>query len=70
MMKKDPLWCDCCDMNIVYPDMPESGRFFMQFGHVVRGGTVQEYVGVIYALCNACLKERNENEVKNGMRME
>jgi hypothetical protein len=51
------FWCSTCDAAKVDSDKPESGTFYVQFGHAYNPTTKAfdgEYVGVMYALCPEC----------------
>jgi hypothetical protein len=60
---KHPLefWCQDCDEKFVDSEKPESGGFFLEWGHRFMPLTV-EYFGpyepIIFALCPECLKKR------------
>lgn len=54
------FWCNCCDNSIVDSDKPDTGKFFVQFGHAYSAEEKEysgEYLGVMYALCPACLNK-------------
>lgn len=57
--KDASFWCNLCDWNIVDSTKPESGDFFVQFGHMYSIDERQysgEYTGVMFALCKNCQK--------------
>jgi len=56
----EQFWCSVCDAKPVDSDKPETGRFFVQFGHTYKQSTRQydgNYVGVMFALCSDCIKK-------------
>jgi len=53
------FWCNKCDANVVDSEKPETGSFFVQFGHTYDRSTQDysgEYTGVMFALCPECLE--------------
>jgi hypothetical protein len=55
------FWCNKCDAKRVDSTKPDTGTFFVFFGHVFNEKTREydgdEYAGVMFALCSTCLKE-------------
>lgn len=60
--KHENFWCSKCDHHTVDSLNPESGAFFIQFGHAYNQRAKRfdgNYVGVMFALCNVCLKHES-----------
>lgn len=54
------FWCNQCDRNPVDSDKPETGSFFVIFGHIYDRETRQyngEYTGTMFAVCSDCAKD-------------
>lgn len=54
------FWCNICDNEIVDSEKPETGSFYIQFGHTFNANTKHfdgAYVGVMYAICATCEKD-------------
>lgn len=52
------FWCSECDANLVDSEKPETGKFFVHFGHAFNSETKEfdgDYVGVMSAICHKCL---------------
>jgi hypothetical protein len=52
------FWCNRCDNQKVDSENPDTGRFFVVFGHVYDDTTEQydgDYRGVMFAVCKGCL---------------
>ena len=57
-------WCNHCDTEQVESQNPESGQYFVAFGHKYEKNSSEydgEYLGVMFALCKNCLKEENKD---------
>lgn len=57
---KAMFWCSSCDSRHVDSENPESGKFFVQFGHSYNRESQEyngDYRGVMFALCNTCLED-------------
>jgi hypothetical protein len=55
--KAQTHWCADCDHNLVNSDRPETGNFFVVFGHSwsqKEKAYDGEYTGVMYAICKSC----------------
>ena len=51
-------WCAHCDHHMVDSDKPESGSFFVIFGHSYsqrKKSYDGEYTGVMFAICKHCM---------------
>lgn len=58
--KPASFWCSKCDACAVDSEKPETGHFFVQFGHGYSAETGQydgNYTAVMFALCPECEKE-------------
>lgn len=56
--KPESFWCSECDQGPVMSENPETGSFFVKFGHTYNQRTKHydgEYAGVMFAMCNRCL---------------
>jgi len=56
---KQIFWCNHCDAKQVDSNKPETGRFFVVFGHSWSQSHKEyegEYTGGMFALCEDCLK--------------
>lgn len=57
------FWCNDCDAVQVDSHKPETGKFYLQWGHMYQklaepiGEFDGDYVGVMFALCPACDKK-------------
>ena len=54
---KQSFWCKRCDAKAVDSDKPETGNFYVIFGHSYSQKSREydgEYTGVMFALCNDC----------------
>lgn len=51
----EPYWCDECDWKLVYPQLPDTGKFFRHSGHVINGKNVNQYECICWAVCSDCL---------------
>lgn len=54
------FWCNVCDRNVVDSEKPETGDFFLQYGHAFNSDSRAydgEYIGVMFAICNECRHE-------------
>lgn len=57
------FWCHICDGRQVDSDKPESGNFFVTFGHMFDRKTRHydgDYHGVMFAVCNHCQETSNK----------
>ena len=53
------FWCNKCDAKIVDTEKPETGKFYVQFGHGYSARDKDytgDYTGVMFALCPECDK--------------
>jgi hypothetical protein len=60
-VKCEEFWCNCCDMNKVHSDKPETGKFFSQHGHtwdIAKQKTTEDYVMILFALCPDCIQKQ------------
>lgn len=51
------FWCNRCDQQTVDSEKPETGNFYVIFGHVYNLETRDydgEYNGVMFAICPKC----------------
>lgn len=59
------FWCGKCDTNTVDSTKPETGDFYVVFGHAHNRETMEydseEYLGVMFALCKFCQESSNNN---------
>ena len=54
--KPTEFWCNCCDYVKVRSDVPETGQFFIQFGHTLSNRRItDDYEPVVFALCHECI---------------
>ena len=54
------FWCNRCDCRTVDSQKPETGNFFIQFGHSFDDSEKEysgDYHGVMFAFCNTCLEQ-------------
>ena len=54
------FWCNACDRNTVDSDKPETGNFYVIFGHAwdpVSKDFDGDYGGFMFALCPTCEAE-------------
>ena len=54
---RQEFWCSECDSVKVDSEKPETGRFFIVFGHAFDQATKEydgEYTGVMYSVCFNC----------------
>lgn len=52
------FWCNSCDSWQVDSENPETGKFFVQFGHSYSAEEQEysgDYHGVMFAFCTHCL---------------
>jgi hypothetical protein len=57
--KQAEFYCNFCDIRIVDSTKPETGKFFLHFGHSYCQATKQydgNYTGVMNAVCCVCYK--------------
>ena len=60
---KQEFWCNSCDAVTVASDAPDTGSFYIQYGHCFKQTEMEysgEYVGVMFALCADCIKRGAE----------
>lgn len=53
------FWCSHCDATMVDSQHPETGNFYLAFGHRYDDNTKEydgEYLGVMFAICRECGK--------------
>jgi hypothetical protein len=53
----EQFWCNVCDRTIVDSTKPETGDFFVFFGHSYSAQSKSydgNYTGVMFALCKDC----------------
>ena len=58
------FWCQDCGYRSVASFKPETGRFFVQYGHSYSNATNEydgKYAGVMFALCPNCLPKFQRN---------
>lgn len=58
--KPESFWCSQCDQGPVDSENPETGSFFVQFGHGYsqrHRGYEGEYLGVMFCVCRRCLDQ-------------
>lgn len=80
MKRYDPpaplsFYCNSCDGPAVDSRIPESGQFYIQYGHVNELGPKgiyepsEDYKGVVFALCSKCdpSEERLEKSVSQEL---
>ena len=51
------FWCKKCDQKKVDSTKPESGNFYVVFGHAYDRQSTEydgEYLGVMFAVCKSC----------------
>ena len=51
------FWCNRCDNSVVDSTKPETGNFYVVFGHSYHTERQEydgEYLGVMFAICKPC----------------
>lgn len=54
------FWCKHCDSVAVDSTKPETGNFYVVYGHAFDRETMEydgEYLGVMFAECKACAEK-------------
>lgn len=58
LVKREVLWCDRCEGNLVDSDNQTTGKFFTQIGYLWSPADMKitgTHKIIIYALCSDCL---------------
>lgn len=65
-VKEQKFWCNECDENVVDSTNPETGHFYMMFGHIYKPSSkisefgtdksIGDSTSIIFALCSDCEK--------------
>jgi len=65
-------WCAECDYHSVHSKKPESGSFFIAWGHTFNSQTQRwdgEYKGVMFAICHEC-STKEDNTVGSSLKLD